>query len=112
MKQAGFFDLPNRYEALSKFGDPLEKLNAVINFEAFRQEIEKSLDFSDGSKGGRPLYDAVLMFKVLILQSLYNLSDDQIKFQIKDRLSFMIFLGLHLWAKFQMPKPFGFIANG
>ena len=97
MTQAGFFDLPNRYEALSKFGDPLEKLNAVVNFEGFRQEIERGLAFSDGSKGGRPPYDAVLMFKVLILQSLYNLSDDQIEFQIKDRLSFMRFLGLELW---------------
>jgi transposase len=53
--------------------------------------------FSDGSKGGRPPYDAVLIFKILVLQSLYNLSDDQIEFQIKDRLSFMRFLGLHLW---------------
>jgi len=99
MKQAGFFDLSDRYESLSKFGDPLEKLNAVVDFETFRQEIEKGLDFCDGSKGGRPAYDAVLMFKILILQSLYNLSDDQIEFQIKDRLSFMRFLGLQLWSQ-------------
>lgn len=97
MKQAGFFDLSDRYESLSKFGDPLEKLNAVVDFESFRPEMEKGLDFSDGSKGGRPAYDAVLMFKILILQSLYTLSDDQIEFQIKDRLSFMRFLGLQLW---------------
>lgn len=96
MKQAGFFDLPNRYEALSNFGDPLEKLNAVVDFEVFRQELEKGLDLSDGSQGGRPPYDAILMFKILILQSLYSLSDDQIEFQIKDRLSFMRFLGLRL----------------
>lgn len=99
MKQAGFFDVSDRYESLSKFGDPLEKLNAVVDFEAFRQEIEKGLGFSDGSKGGRPAYDAVLMFKVLILQSLYNLSDDQTEFQIKDCLSFMRFLGLQLWSQ-------------
>ncbi len=82
MKQAGFFDMSNRYESLSKLGDPLEKLNAVVGFEAFRPDLEKGLSFSDGSKGGRPAYDAVLMFKILILQSLYNLSDDQIKFQL------------------------------
>lgn len=97
MSQPGFFDLSDRYESLSKFGDPLEKINAVIDFEVFRNSIETGLCFSDGSKGGRPPYDAVLMFKVLVLQSLYNLSDDQIEFQIKDRLSFMRFLGLHLW---------------
>lgn len=97
MNQPGFFDLSDRYESLSKFGDPLEKINAVIDFEVFRNLIETGLCFSDGSKGGRPPYDAVLMFKILILQSLYNLSDDQIEFQIKDRLSFMRFLNLQLW---------------
>ena len=97
MNQPGFFELSDRYKSLSKFGDPLEKINAVINFEAFREQIETGLCFSDGSKGGRPPYDAVLIFKILILQSLYNLSDDQIEFQVKDRLSFMRFLGLHLW---------------
>ena len=97
MNHPGFFDLSDRYESLSKFGDPLEKINAVIDFEAFRNPIETGLRFSDGSKGGRPPYDAVLIFKILVLQSLYNLSDDQIEFQIKDRLSFMRFLGLHLW---------------
>lgn len=99
MKQAGFFDVSNRYESLSKFGDPLATLNAVVDFEAFRHELEKGLSFSDGSKGGRPAYDAVVIFKILILQSLYNLSDDQIEFQIKDRLSFMKFLGLQLWKQ-------------
>jgi transposase len=55
------------------------------------------LNFSDRSKGGHLTYESVLMFKILILQSLYNLSDDQIEFKIKDRLSFMRFLGLNLW---------------
>lgn len=94
--QPGFFDLSDRYESLSKFGDPLEKLKSIIDFELFRTEIERGLKFSDGSKGGRPPYDAVLMFKVLVLQSLYTVSDDQIEYQIKDRLSFMRFLDLDL----------------
>jgi len=42
------------------------------------------------------LFDAVVMFKIMILQSLYNLSDDPLKFQIRDGLSFMRFLGLSL----------------
>lgn len=96
MVQPGLFDMQNRLESLSQFGDPLEKLKEVVDFEIFRSDLERGLDFSDRSKGGRPPYDAVLIFKILILQSLYSLSDDQAEFQIKDRLSFMRFLGLEL----------------
>lgn len=96
MIQPGLFDMQNRLENLSKFGDPLEKLKEVVDFEVFRPEIEKGLDFSDRAKGGRPPYDSVLIFKVLVLQALYNLSDEQTEYQIKDRLSFMRFLGLSL----------------
>lgn len=96
MIQPGLFDIENRYESLSKFGDPLEKLKEVVDFEIFRPQLEEGLGFSDRSKGGRPPYDSVLIFKVLVLQTLYTLSDDQIEYQIKDRLSFMRFLDLHI----------------
>lgn len=96
MIQPELFDIENRYESLSKFGDPLEKLKGVIYFEVFRAELEEGLDFSDRSKGGRPPYDSVFIFKILVLQTLYSLSDDQVEFQIKDRLSFMRFLNLHI----------------
>lgn len=96
MIQPGLFDMQNRLESLSQFGDPLEKLKEVVDFEVFRSDLERGLDFSDRSKGGRPPYDAVLIFKILLLQSLYSLSDEQAEFQIKDRLSFMRFLGLEL----------------
>jgi len=94
--QPGFFDLDERYQALSKAGDPLERLGGVIDFEPFRYRLEKALKRSDGAKGGRPPYDPVLMFKILVLQALYGLSDDQAEFMIRDRLSFMRFLGLGL----------------
>lgn len=74
-RQPGFFDVEWRYEQLSKSGDPLERLLEVVNFEAFRYRLVKVLKRSDGSKGGRPPYDPVLMFKILVLQALYNLSD-------------------------------------
>ena len=93
-KQPGFFDLEDRYAELSKAGDPLEKLGNVVNFEAFRYRLNKALKRSDGSQGGRPAYDVVLMFKVLVLQSLYNLPDERTEFTIRDRLSFMRFLGI------------------
>ncbi len=46
------------------------------------------------TKAGRPSYDALLMFKMVVLQSLYNLGDDQTEYQVRDRLSFQRFLGL------------------
>jgi len=94
--QAGFWDIDERYVRLSEAGDPLEKLNAVVPWEVFRKPLAKALKRSDGAWGGRPPYDAVLMFKIMILQSLYGLSDDQAEIQIQDRLSFMRFLGLGL----------------
>ncbi len=94
--QPGFWDVDERYRRLSEAGDPLEKLNAVVPWEVFRKPLAKALKRSDGAKGGRPPYDAVLMFKILVLQALYNLSDDQAEFMIQDRLSFMRFLGLGL----------------
>lgn len=92
--QRGFFDLDERYAALSAAGDPLEKLNALIDFEIFRPALDAALQRSDGSKGGRPPLDAVMMFKALVLQTLYGLSDAQTEFQILDRRSFGRFLGL------------------
>jgi IS5 family transposase len=97
--QPGFWDIDERYVRLSEAGDPLEKLNALVPWEVFRKPLAKALKRSGGEKGGRPPYDAVLMFKILVLQALYNLSDDQAEFMIQDRLSFMRFLGLALSDK-------------
>jgi hypothetical protein len=94
--QAGFFDADERLGVLSAMGDPLERLASAVDFELFRAELDAALQRSDRGKGGRPPYDAVLMFKVLILQTLYTLSDDQTEYQLKDRLSFMRFVGLAL----------------
>ena len=97
--QPGFWDLDERYQRLSAVGDPLEELNAIIPWPVFEKPLAKALKRSDGSKGGRPPFPAVLMFKILVLQALYNLSDDQAEFVIQDRLSFMRFLGLGLSDK-------------
>ena len=76
MGQPGFFDLDERYRMLAESGDPLIKLAELIEFEVFRGPLVGALARSDGSKGGRPPYDPVLMFKILVLQTLYTLSDD------------------------------------
>jgi transposase, IS5 family len=94
--QPGFFDRDERYALLSSAGDPLGRLAMVVDFELFRPALEAALERSDRAMGGRPPYEAVLMFKVLVLQTLYTLSDDQTEYQLKDRLSFMRFVGLAL----------------
>jgi IS5 family transposase len=97
--QTGFWDIDERYMRLSAAGDPLEKLNSVVPWNVFGKPLAKALKRSDGAKGGRPPFDPVLMFKILVLQALYNLGDDQTEFVINDRLSFMRFLGLGLGDK-------------
>jgi len=94
--QAGFFDLDERYAGLSASGDPLERLSRVVDFEIFREDLERALKRSERRRGGRPPMDAVMMFKVLVLQALWGLSDEQLEYQVRDRLSFMRFLGLDL----------------
>jgi len=66
--QPGFFDLDERYKRLSAVGDPLEKLNGIIPRPVFEKPLAKALKRSDGSKGGRPPFPAVLMFKILVVQ--------------------------------------------
>ncbi len=94
--QPGFFDLDERYAALSASGDPLARLARVVDFEIFRADLDRALNRSERPKGGRPPMDAVMMFKILVLQALWGLSDEQVEYQIRDRLSFMRFLGLDL----------------
>jgi len=75
----------------------INKLSEVIDWELFREELESILGYNqrNWSKGGRPPFDPVLMFKVLVLQKFHSLSDEQSEFQISDRFSFMNFLRLH-----------------
>lgn len=90
----GFFDQDIRLSKLSKLGDPLEKLISGVDFEIFRNFLEEKLSTEPKGKGGRPPYDYLLMFKISILQQYYGLSDDQVEYQINDRMSFMRFLDL------------------
>ena len=92
----GIFDAEFRLEKLSKLGDPLERLGKYVDFELFRSFLETKLSKIAKGPGGRPGYGYVLLFKILILQRFYNLSDGQAEYQINDRLSFMRFLGLTL----------------
>jgi transposase, IS5 family len=91
-----FFDESERYIKLDKLDDPLIALNEYIDFEIFRAALDEIFEKPRLSNVGRKSLDVVLMFKILMLQRLYNLSDQQIEFQVNDRLSFGRFLGLPL----------------
>src|SRR5919202_1391692 len=95
-RQPGFFDVEEQLWELSAKGDSPERIASLIDFERFRPELERAVPRSDGAKGGRPAFDHVLMFKVLLLQAMHALSDERCEYLIKDRLSFMRFLGLGL----------------
>ena len=94
-----FFDESARLERLTGMGDILVRLTKAVKWEIFRPILEDIYYVEDNRTGGRKAYDRILMFKLLILQQLYNLSDDGIEYQINDRLSFQRFLGLELGDK-------------
>jgi len=93
-RDMGLFDTDIRLSKLIQLGDPMYRLSQGIDFEIFRVPLVTSLAKLAKGAGGRPPYDYVLMFKILILQRYFNLSDDQVEFQVCDRISFMRFLGL------------------
>jgi transposase, IS5 family len=95
-KQPGFFDIDERLTRLSDLGDQLEGFQAAVDFEMFRGDLDQALVYSDGVQGGRPPFDPVTMFKILVIQATNNLSDERAEYLINDRLSFMRFLGLGL----------------
>ena len=92
MSQMRFFFVDKRDDRLEKLGYKLTILQTLIPWEIFRKKLECL--YKNSPKGGRPPYDCVMMLKILILQSLYNLSDDETEYQVTDRLSFQKFLGI------------------
>lgn len=95
MKQPGFFDVQARQGQLDG-RDPLIELSRRIPWEEFRSCIERVHKQDRKHAAGRPAWDAVIIMKALVLGRLYNLSDDELEYQIRDRLSFTRFLGLQL----------------
>ncbi len=97
--EPGFFDVDQRAAKLTEMGDPLVLLNEKIDWESFRTTLNLVYQKPRKSNAGAKPIDVVLMFKILVLQQLNNLSDDRIEYQIRDRLSFMRFLGLQLESR-------------
>jgi len=92
----GLFGVDDRLKRLSDLGNQLEAFQAAVASEIVRPELDAALAYSDVAQCGRPPFDPVMVFKILIVQATINLSDERAEFLINDRLSFMRFLGLGL----------------
>src|SRR6476469_5098259 len=94
--EPGFIDVDDRLRRLSDLGDQLVAFRSAVHFEIFRADLEAAVGYRSGPQGGRPPFDPVMMFKVLVIQAANTLSDERTEFLINDRLSFLRLLGLGL----------------
>lgn len=95
MKGATFFSKEERLESLSNRGESkfLNELNRIIPWESFRPILQR-IRKGDGSKGGRPPFDEILMLKCLILQTIHGFSDEETEYRILDSIIYSHFLGI------------------
>lgn len=96
MSQSEFWDWEERQAKLNQKKDLLVRLNEIIPWESFRPTLEQIHDKPRKSNAGRKAIDVVVMLKLLVLQQLYNISDEELEYQVSDRLSFMQFMGFGL----------------
>ena len=94
MNQLILFGADIQLGKLTKPGDPLVEINRVIDWDIFRDPLEKAIRKPNYDKGGRPLWDVILMFKVVMLMAWYGLSYNKAEYQCNNRLDFMRFLGI------------------
>jgi transposase, IS5 family len=99
MGQKGFWDIEERESKLAKQNDLLPRLDRLICWQEFRPILSKIHDKERKSEAGRKPIDEIIMFKMLILGHLYNISDNQLEYQVNDRISFMKFLHLGIEDK-------------
>ena len=102
MAQLGFFDAELRLAVLSEKGDPLEAIDALVPWERFRADIEAVVltpSETKKSNAGRKPIDVLVLLRMLVLQALYNLSDEDAEYQVNDRMSFGRFVGKGIEAR-------------
>src|SRR3546814_2516357 len=87
MDHPGLCDVDELLARLSSLGDQLEGFGRAVDFGMFRPALLSALGYGDGAQGGRPPFDPVMMFKILVVQAANNLSDERAEFLINDRLS-------------------------
>ena len=88
------FAADHHREKLDALGDPLVEIAAHIDFAALAAEVDRVAPRPESSRGGRPPYPTETMVRILVLKRLYNLSDEQMEYQLLDRMSYQRFCGL------------------
>jgi hypothetical protein len=119
MGQLGFFDLNRRYESLTEKNDPLVAIAAMVPFESFRPKLNAALikgelrrsEAERKNSAGRKPWDEVVIFKALVLQALFNLSDDQVEYQLRDASPSCAFSVWSWRMRFPTPRLCGSIAR-
>jgi transposase, IS5 family len=94
MIKESLFAAEERETKLDKLGDVLQVLEKHVDFAALAAAIDKAAPRASRDRGGRPPFPTEIMVRTLLLQQLYNLSDERLEFQLLDRLSFQRFVGL------------------
>ena len=92
------FAAESRAPKIDSLGDPLVKISQVVDFAALANEVDPVAPRVVSAKGGRPPFPTEIMVRILVLKRLHNLSDEQVEFQLLDRLSFQRFCGLTMAA--------------
>ena len=92
--QRGFWDEKQRVTKLQEKKPVLQRLTKSIPWESFRPLLDKGYSQERKSNSGRKGIDPLILFKMLVLQQLFNLSDEEIEFQVNDRRSFEECVGL------------------
>ena len=90
VRTLGSYELEAKYSRVSRLGDNLQELSALVDWNAFRNVLEKAHSETQGP--GMPSYDCILLFKMLLLQAWHRLPDEQLEYQVADRFSFQKFL--------------------
>jgi len=96
----GLFDYQNHVDRLSGRETALDRLDAFIDWEFFRPYLRRAFKRIDPKRGGRPAFDEVFMFKILVLQCIHDLSEEATELAVMERLTWHRFLGVHVGSRF------------
>jgi transposase, IS5 family len=96
----GIFDYQNHVERLSSRETSLDRLNSIIDWEAFRPHLRRAFKRKGPDRGGRSAFDEVFMLKILVLQRIHDLSEEATEMAVLERLTWHRFLGVHVGWRF------------
>jgi hypothetical protein len=94
MIKTSLFAAEEREAKLDKLGDILQAIGKMVDFAALSAQVDAAAPRPSRKLGGRPPFPTELMVRVLVLQQLQGLSDEQVEYQLLDRMSFQRFVGL------------------